>query len=235
MSYQCLIVDDEPIATDIIANYLGRLEGFAIAGKFTNPVKAFEFLQTRKIDLLFLDIQMPGLTGLEFLQSLRRRPEVILTTAFREFALEGFEQDVTDYLLKPITFDRFLKAVGKFQARVSKGALSVQPAVHDDGPPFLFVRADRKQIKILLDDILYLESMKDYVRFVTEKGKITTKQSITFFEEHLPPDRFFRVHRSFIVSKEKITAWSAEGLELGAVHIPIGRQYKQLVEKEMQR
>lgn len=235
MNVQCFLVDDEPIALDILESYLGRLEGFAVAGKFTNPVQAFEALQSRPVDLLFLDIQMPGLTGLEFLQSLRRRPEVILTTAYREFALEGFEFDVTDYLLKPVSFDRFLKAIGKFHARVIKNNAPVlpHPPVTADEAPHLFVRADRKNVKVLLHEILYVESLKDYVRIVTTQGRVVTKQSIANFEEMLPAGRFLRVHRSYIVAKDKITAWSADGLEIGKTPVPVGRQYKLVVEREL--
>ncbi len=235
MQHTCYIIDDEPIAIEIIESYLLRLEGFSVAGKFTNPVKAFEALQQQPVDLLFLDIQMPGLTGLEFLQSLRSKPEVILTTAYREFALEGFELDAADYLLKPISFDRFLKAIGKFHTRARKAESPVLPKIQasENEAPHLFVRADRKNVKVLLDDILYLESLKDYVRIATAQGKITTKETITHFEEVLPKERFLRVHRSFIVAKDKITAHSADGLDIGKVPIPVGRMYKLAVEKEI--
>jgi DNA-binding LytR/AlgR family response regulator len=232
--YTCLLVDDEPIALDILESYLERLGGFNIAGKYTNPLQAFERLRQQPVDLLFLDIQMPELTGLELMQALRRRPEVILTTAYREFALEGFDYDVVDYLLKPIAFDRFLKAIAKFQARNGQSATpatSARPAENTDEAPHIFVRADRKNIRILLDDILYLESLKDYVRIATPQGKITTKDSITHFEEILPPAQFLRVHRSFMVAKNKITAHSADGLEIGKIQIPVGRMYKMEVEK----
>jgi DNA-binding LytR/AlgR family response regulator len=176
---------------------------------------------------------MPGLTGLEFLQSLRDKPEVILTTAYREFALEGFELDVADYLLKPVSFDRFLKAIGKFHTRVRRTEVLETPAGQavEGEAPHLFVRADRKNVKVLLDDILYVESLKDYVRIATPQGKITTKETITHFEEVLPGDRFLRVHRSFIVAKDKITAHSADGLDIGKTPIPVGRMYKLAVEK----
>jgi len=236
MHYTCFIIDDEPIAIEIIESYLLRLDGFAVSGKFTNPVKAFEALQAQTVDLLFLDIQMPGLTGLELLQSLRSKPEVILTTAYREFALEGFEFDVTDYLLKPVSFDRFLKAIGKFHTRVRPPEAAALPRIQatETEAPHLFVRADRKNVKVLLDDILYVESLKDYVRIATVgQGKITTKETITHFEQALPGDRFLRVHRSFIVAKDKITAHSADGLDIGKVPIPVGRMYKMAVEKEI--
>ena len=235
MAYSCYIIDDEPIAIEIIESYLLRLEGFSVAGAFTNPVKAFEALQRQPVDLLFLDIQMPGLTGLEFLQSLRQKPEVILTTAYREFALDGFELDVADYLLQPVSFDRFLKAIGKFHTRARKTEASSSPKVQapESEAPYLFVRADRKNVKVRLDDILYIESLKDYVRIATAQGKITTKETITHFEEVLPKERFLRVHRSFIVAKDKITAHSADGLDIGKIPIPVGRMYKLAVEKEI--
>lgn len=239
MRYKCFIIDDEPIAGDILENYLGQLEEFEVAGKFTNPVKAFAALQTTPgIDLIFLDIQMPGLTGLELMQSLRRRPEIILTTAYREFALEGFEEDVTDYLLKPIALDRFLKAIAKFHARIRKAEAKpfVLPASGKEGAessPHIFVRADRKDVRVLLNEVLYLESLKDYVSIITTRGRIVTKETISHFEQMLPAEEFLRVHRSFIVALRKITARSGDGLEIGAALIPVGRQYKLGVEKAL--
>jgi DNA-binding LytR/AlgR family response regulator len=232
MHYSCYIIDDEPIAIGIIESYVARLEGFTVAGTFTNPLRAFAALQQHPVDLLFLDVQMPGLTGLELLQSLRQRPEVILTTAYREFAPEGFDLDVTDYLLKPVSFDRFLKAIGKFQARLKTGTPTVATPHEPAGQPdYLFVRADRKQVKVLLGDILYIESLKDYVRIVTTGGKITTKETISHLEEILPSRRFLRVHRSFIVAMDKITAHSADGLEIEKIPVPVGRLYKMAVER----
>lgn len=228
--FECYIVDDEPIAIEILAAYIQRLDGFSVKGAFTNPVKAFEALQQSPADLLFLDIQMPELTGLELLRSLRRRPEVILTTAYREFALDGFELDAVDYLLKPVAFDRFLKAIDKFLARNGKKTPEAHPPAPEE-QPHLFVRADRKNVKIYLHDILYLESLKDYVRIVTSSGKVLTKDTMTHFEETLPPERFLRVHRSFLVAKDKISAFSADGLEIGKITVPVGRLYKMNVEK----
>jgi DNA-binding LytR/AlgR family response regulator len=239
MNTRCFLVDDEPIALDILTAYLGRLDGFAVSGAFTNPVQAFSALQSQEVDLLFLDIQMPELTGLELLQSLHHPPAVILTTAYREFALEGFNLDVVDYLLKPIAFDRFLKAIAKFEARRHEPAPppprsetppTIQPAAET---PYLFVRADRRNIRIRLDEILYLESLKDYVRIVTSQGKWLTKETLAHFEETLPKSRFLRVHRSFIVAKDKVTAHSINGLEVGPTLVPVGRLYKLAVEKSL--
>ncbi len=230
---RCFIVDDEPIAVGIIENYLQRLEGFQVEGTFTNPIKAFEALQHARVDLLFLDISMPELTGLELLSALRHRPEVVFTTAYRDFAPEGFDLDAVDYLLKPISFERFLKAIDKYRVRMPGNRHGHSPTLSgaNTEQPHLFVRADRKNIRVNIDDILYLESLRDYVRIVTANGKITTKETIMYFENLLPASNFLRVHRSYIVSKDKITALSADGLEIGKQLIPVGRMYKLLVEK----
>ncbi|MBL7796900.1 MAG: response regulator transcription factor [Saprospiraceae bacterium] len=230
---RCFIVDDEPIAVGIIDNYLQRLEGFQVEGTFTNPIKAFEALQQTRVDLLFLDIQMPELTGLELLSTLRHRPDVVFTTAYRDFAPEGFDLDAVDYLLKPVSFERFLKAIDKFRARMPRNRMesTLQVADAETGGGHLFVRADRKNIRVNMADILYLESLRDYVRIVTAGGKITTKETIAHFETVLPVGQFLRVHRSYIVAKDKITALSADGLEVGKHLIPVGRMYKLMVEK----
>lgn len=230
--YQCFIVDDEPIAIDILSTYLGRLQEFSVRQTFTHPIQAFEALQRQPVDLLFLDIQMPELTGLDLLKSLRQRPEVILTTAYREFALDGFDLDVVDYLLKPVPFDRFLRAIDKFHARTSVASPMAPTAIQSE-PASLIVRTDRKNLKLLLADILYLESLKDYVRIVTPTGKILTKETLAHFEQTLPAAQFLRVHRSFLVAKDKITARSADGLEIGKTCIPVGRFYKLAVEKAL--
>ncbi|MCB0533739.1 MAG: response regulator transcription factor [Lewinellaceae bacterium] len=232
-SHTCLLIDDEPIAMDILQTYLQRLDNVKLIGRFTNPIKAFQALQKNPVDLLFLDIQMPELTGLELLQSLRYKPAVILTTAYREFALEGFEFDVLDYLLKPISFDRFLKAIDKFYSRTPSVLLPEKQHKQqtDETPAHFFVRADRKNVKILLEDILYLESLKDYVKIVTTQGAVLTKETITHFDETLPTGQFLRTHRSFIVATKKVTALSTDGLEVQQVTIPVGRMYKLAVEK----
>lgn len=230
--YQCFIVDDEPIAIEILSTYLGRLQDFRVRQTFTNPIQAFEALQHQPVDLLFLDIQMPELSGLDLLKSLRQRPAVVLTTAFREFALEGFDLDVVDYLLKPVPFERFLRAIDKFHARTAaqpSGLSTPAPAEQAS----LIVRTDRKNLKLPLADILYLESLKDYVRIVTPAGKILTKETLAHFEQTLPAAQFLRVHRSFLVAKDKVSARSADGLEIGKTLIPVGRLYKLAVEKAL--
>ncbi len=228
--YKCYIVDDEPLALNVIEQHLGKFARFEVCGKTTDAVEALSQIRALQPDLLFLDIQMPEITGLELIESMQHKPEVIITTAYREYAVEGFDLDVLDYLVKPIPFKRFVKAIDKFlglQADAQVGA-SAEP------PVFIMVKADRKTLKIQLDDILYIEGIKDYVRIVSAGQKIMTKTSIGNFFEELPADRFIRVHKSFIVGRNKITAWSAQNVELGGVEIPVGRTYKEAFLREME-
>lgn len=220
-TYKCFIIDDEPIAIDIISSYIHKLQKFDIVGTYDNAWEAFEALKTTKIDLVFLDIQMPELTGVELLRSLRHKPNVIFTTAYREYALEGFELDVIDYLLKPISFNRFLQALDKFYTRQTNQAPT---------PEEIFVRADRKMVKILLDDILYIEGLKDYVKIILKNKTIVTKKLISHIAAELPNEQFIRIHKSFIINKKQIDAITAHDVEIGKYEIPIGRKYKPLVE-----
>ena len=222
MAYRCLIIDDEPIALDILRSFLAKLEDFEVAGAFQDPLEAFQFLKKQPVDLLFLDIQMPELSGLELLRALQRPPAVILTTAHREFALEGFELDVVDYLLKPIAFDRFLRAIDKFLDR--RGA--APPETGEAPPDHLFVRADRKSVRIAFKDLLYIEGLKDYVRMITTSGQILTKESIGQMEERLPADQFIRIHRSYLVPAAKISAFTHTEVEVGDRQLPVGRAYR---------
>jgi DNA-binding LytR/AlgR family response regulator len=238
MFYTCLIVDDEPIAAEIIEGYVRRLDHFTVAGVYHNAIQAFQHLQRATVDLLFLDIQMPRLSGLELLRALPRPPAVILTTAYRDFALEGFELDVIDYLLKPVAFERFLQAVAKFHARRASAAdrqsLPPDPA-QPAQPAHLFVRADRRMVRINLDDILYLESAGDYVKIVTPAETVLTKEPLTHFEERLPSGQFLRIHRSFVVNRSHIAAFSAHEAVVGGMEIPVGRKYKEWFLREMGR
>ena len=224
----CIIVDDEPIAAKVIESYVEKLESFKISGIFNNAIQAFEYLQMHHVDLVFLDIQMPKVTGLEFLRSLKNPPKVILVTAYREFAYEGFELDVIDYLLKPVSFERFLKAIDKFNeinkaATIQKDSPAPQPSLEEE---CIWVRADRKNVKLALSEITYIEGLKDYVKIYTEKDRVICKMPLKKIESMLPGDRFLRVHRSFVIPLSKITAFNNEGIEIGTVQIPIGKMYK---------
>lgn len=222
--HTCYIIDDEPIAIDIIRRYVDKLEGFEVRGTFEEPLEAFQTLKKEPVGLIFLDIQMPGLSGLEMLRALTHKPAVILTTAHREYALEGFELDVVDYLLKPIEFQRFLKAIDKFLERQKPSAAVSHPLLAEES---ILVRANRKSVRVRLSDILYIEGLKDYVKIILPEEALLTKELIGEIEQRLPPEAFCRIHRSFIVPRNKIDAFTALDVEIGKHEIPIGRTYKE--------
>lgn len=226
---RCLIVDDEPMARDVIRKYIENVPSLCIAGEFANAIDATLFLQGDTVDMIFLDIRMPQLSGTDFVRSLHQVPKIIFTTAHKEFAHEGFELDVVDYLLKPIRFDRFLRAVNKaFPQRHQETEINGLVNGHDKkfASPFIYVRVDRKMVKILLDDIIYIESDKDYVKVFTTHSTIITRQTISSVEAMLSENKFFRIHRSFIVSLDKIKSFSNEIVEIGNKELPIGKLYR---------
>ncbi len=235
MKISCLIVDDEPLASDIIEEYLSRMDGYEVVAKCSNALQAFSIISQNKIDLLFLDIQMPKLTGIEFLKSLHNPPKVIFTTAYTEYALDGYDLDVVDYLLKPISFERFLRAIDKASKLLV--ATSTSPATYSQptpvSEPYIYVREDKITQKIFLSEILYIESQGNYVKIVCTDREITSYSSISLIEEKLPETKFLRVHRSFIVANDKITAFSGTTILIGKHQIPIGRSYKTLVEQKL--
>ncbi|MEL6925457.1 MAG: DNA-binding response regulator, partial [Bacteroidota bacterium] len=196
---KCIIIDDEPLAIKVIASHIGHINNLELVGCFENAMDGFAFLQQEAVDLIFLDIQMPKLTGLDFLKTLRNRPHVILCTAYRDYALDGFELDVVDYLVKPISFDRLLQAVGKcfrLQNQLAPVVPAPQAIAPQSAPAFIYVKAEREHVKILLDQILYLESIRNHVRIQTEEGSVITLRKISEMEEKLPVRHFLRVHRS---------------------------------------
>ena len=220
---KCIIIDDEPLAIEIVESYVSRVEQLQLAGTFRNAITAFTFLQQNPVELIFLDIQMPKLSGIEFLKTLKSPPKVIFTTAFRDYALDGFELEVVDYLLKPISFERFLKAVAKVLHTPQPQPPKTQDAAADN---YVFFKVDKKMVKTRMNDILYIESVKDYVKVRTTEKEIITQQKISYLEESLPKEQFLRVHRSFIINRERIDAYSATDVEIGTHHVPIGRNYK---------
>ncbi len=233
MKLKCLIVDDEPLALDILENYIARLENVELVARCENAVEAFNYLKQKKVDILFLDIQMPKLTGIDFLKSINNPPHVIFTTAYREYALEGYELNALDYLLKPISFDRFLKAINKvYEINASQkqptdliNSLNAMPISNYD-ESFMYLKEDKKMVRILLKDILYIESLKDYVRVKTKQKEVIAYQKISYLEEKLPVERFIRIHRSFIIALDKIEVFSSTEVEVAGKTIPIGRNYK---------
>jgi DNA-binding LytR/AlgR family response regulator len=228
----CLLVDDEPLALEIIASYLAKVSGFSVVAKCKNALEAFEVLQKEKIDLMFLDIQMPQLNGIEFVKTLKKPPKIIFTTAYRDYAIEGFELDAVDYLLKPISFGRLMKAVNKIQRKPEiepVNSVETIPIISSNTEPFLYIKMDKRILKVYLDKIIYIESQKDYVRIVTQEKEVITKQKISYLEERLPKDKFLRIHRSYIVPTNRITAFSSSNVEIDDLELPIGRSYKQFV------
>lgn len=231
---KCLLVDDEPPARDILRRYIEDITTLEMAGECANALQAFTVLQKEPVDLMFLDVRMPRMNGNAFLKSLRHPPKVIFTTAYPEYALEGYELDVVDYLLKPVPFDRFLKAVNK--AFPAGAAPEEKTEVAEKRKQaFVYFRIDRKMKKVMLDDILYIESMKDYIKLFTSEGMLITKQSIGSVEEMLPGKQFARVHRSYIISLNNIKSFTAELIEIGNTNIPIGKLYRSEAMKILQQ
>jgi DNA-binding LytR/AlgR family response regulator len=225
--YSCIIVEDEPLAVEILTDYISQIPFLELKCVCGDAIYAMEVLQQEKIDLIFLDIHLPKLKGIDFLESLKYPPWVIITSAYQEYALQAFDGNVTDYLLKPIRFTRFLKAVNKLNQQVP-----IQAAASNLPFPerrFLFFNVAKKKVKIYLDEIYYVESMREYVRITAQGTTIMTKFVLNEVEDLFANDNFIRVHRSFIVSKERITAFSSNEVEVNGVQIPIGRTYKDFV------
>lgn len=231
MSIRCLIVDDEPLASQLLADYVAKVPELSLAGRCSHPAQAFSILQKEQIDLLLLDIHMPDMTGIELLKSLPYRPLVILTTAHAQYALEGYALDVVDYLLKPVPFPRFLQAVAKVADRL-RSRTTVQtslPAEPEPEKEFLFVKQGYKSVKVAFEEILYLEGMKEYVAIHTAGRKLLRFGTMKGLEDLLPPGKFLRVHKSFVVAISRVEAYYGNTLEIGAHRIPVGRMYKEVV------
>jgi len=237
----CLAVDDEPPALSVLTQHISAVPSLHLVGVCSNAVEALTTIQSHNIDLLFLDIQMPQLLGTDLIRTLKNPPRVIFTTAYRKFAIEGFELNAVDYLLKPISFERFLMAVN----RVLENPPAVQlpppapllsppaPMPPADTSPLIYFRADRKMQKVLLADILYIESLKDYSRIITKTKKIITKQGISFIEGQLPRNAFIRIHRSYIVAIDKIDSYTTDLIEIDHQELPIGRMFRHEVERTL--
>ncbi|MBS1660727.1 MAG: response regulator transcription factor [Bacteroidetes bacterium] len=237
-SYTCLIVDDEPPAREVLRRYVQQMPMLSIAGECPNSLQAMALLKQRPVDLLFLDIQMPQITGIDLIKTMPSLPKIILTTAFEQYALQAFDLDVTDYLLKPISFERFLKAVMKALPTEEHPAphpsSAHYPSPSPEPSPFLYFRSDRKMVKVLLDEILYVESLKDYIKIRTSQGTVISKHSMAALEAMLPETRFIRIHRSFIAAVDKIRSFTPELLDIGDTQLPIGKLYRHQVLRSLQ-
>lgn len=233
MQLSCLIADDEPLSHQLLENYIGRLKTLSIAGHAYNAFEVLEFLSERRVDLLFLDIQMPGLSGLEMLKTLSQPPLVIFTTAFSEYSLEAFDLGVTDYLLKPIKFERFLKAVNRVMD-LKKGAMpsATQPAPAPN-PEYLFLKDGQTEYRVMLEDILYVQAYGNFAKVYTSNQTIVATATMKQLEAMLPEKDFVRVHKSYIVQVQKLDRIEKEQVFVGTVGIPVGAVYRLFLEKRV--
>ena len=226
----CVAIDDEQLALDKIEMFIAKVPFLELKASFTNPLQALDFLKSNDVDILFLDIQMDDISGIQLLKILQKRPQVILTTAYQEYAVESYEIGVTDYLMKPISFDRFLKSVSKAADNANNIAPHLETHIIEPNkhkPAFIFVKTEYRMQKVFIKDILYIEGMKDYLRFITTAGNIMTLQNFKNAMAALPEDNFCRVHRSFIVALDKINCIEKDRIVIGEKRIPIGDTYRE--------
>jgi two-component system, LytTR family, response regulator len=226
MKTRCMLIDDEPLAIQLLQKHLSQLETFEVVATAQNAIKGLELLQKKEVDLLFCDIKMPQISGLDFLKMFKNPPKTIITTAHREFALESYDLDIVDYLLKPITFERFFKAIEKY-IRLKQPILLPQSSP----PTYWYVKVGHKTYQVNPEDIWYIESQKDYVKIVFKDRVLTAKLKISDLESQLAAKGFLRIHRSFMVNLQYVTAFSATELEVAQYHIPVGTSYRALVLK----
>jgi len=223
----CIIVEDEPLAAKVLSDYISQVPFLKLEGTFKDAILATEYLRDHTVDLIFLDIHLPKLKGMAFLKTLSHPPAVIVTTAYHQYAVEGFNLNVTDYLLKPFEFERFLVAVNKVKSAQPE---KVEQAENTDKKDYLFLNIQKKKVKILFSEIAYIESQREYIKIVTTKKEYISKMSTHEIENLLPVTLFKRIHRSFIVSLNKIDSYTAEMVEVNGVSIPIGRGYRDVIE-----
>ena len=246
MNLSCIIVEDEPLARQLLEQYVRKVPHLELLKAFSNPLEALDFLRNNEVDILFSDIQMPEITGITLLKILQKKPLIILTTAYSEYAIEGYELDVIAYLLKPITFEKFLKAVEKatqlkneklavIEEKKSVYTEGVSQTIPNDVQQFIFVKDGTKLVKIRLPDILYIEGLKDYVSIYTREKKIVTLQTLKSLETQLPDNQFIRIHNSYIVSLEGIDAIDKERVQIGKSFLPISDTYRKAFKEFIER
>lgn len=230
---RCLVVDDEPLARDVIENFISRIDNLDLVAKCSSAHEAFNVLHKEQIDLIFLDIQMPEITGIEFLKDLSPAPTVIFTTAYKDHAIDAYNLDAIDYLLKPIEFSRFLKSVNKVyrQSKPNAEIPSNTSIITTDFRPYIYLKVLKKMQKVYLDDILYIESLKSYIKVKTVMKEIIAHRPISSIITELPTSKFLRVHRSFLISIDHIDAFSPTEIELKGNKVPVGRKYKETVKE----
>jgi DNA-binding LytR/AlgR family response regulator len=221
---KCIIIEDEPLAVKVLTDYISQVPFLELNGSFKDAILATDYLREHQADLIFLDIHLPKLKGMAFLKTLTHPPAIIITTAYHQYAVEGFEMNVTDYLLKPFDFERFLVAVTKVKTAKSTIPGNEEARATKD---HLFVNVQKKKVKILFQDIIYIESQREYIKIVTSKGEYLSKMSTHEIEDLLPPTQFKRIHRSYIISLSKIDSYTSEEVEVSGISIPIGRGYRE--------
>jgi two-component system LytT family response regulator len=230
MKIKCLLVDDEPLAIKLIQNHIAQLDAFEVVATCSTPVKALEILRTVQIDLMFLDIKMPQITGIDFLKSLKDPPAVIITTAYREFAVDGYDLDIIDYLLKPITFERFFKAVDRYLRSREPEKLTVYK---ETSKPYIYLKSGLRNHRFNIHKILYIESVKDNIVVISDDGSISIKYKISDLEPYILTSPLLRIHRSFIININKITSFTSNDIVIGNKTLPIGPNYKEYVLKKL--
>ena len=235
MKLRCLLIDDEPPALKVLARYIASIDGLEIAGQCKNAIEALDVLHQKTVDVIFLDIKMPHIIGTDFLKNLSHPPKVIFVTAYREYAVDGFELDAVDYLVKPVSFERFFKAIAKLNRLMGRETDSITDNESPKTSSFIYLKVDRDMKKVFVNDIDYIESWKDYVKVFLSGGKFfLAKQSISAMENLLSDHKFIRIHRSYMVSFDKILGYNGVAVQLSGHEIPIGRLYKQAVMERLQ-
>lgn len=235
MKIRCLLIDDEPPALNVLESHISQISGLEVIGSCSNAVEAMDILHKKNVDVMFVDIKMPKIIGTDFLRSLSHPPKVIFVTAYHEYAVEGFELDAVDYLVKPVSFERFIKAINRLKREEGHQLIEDKKMYKSNPEAFVYLKADRAMHKVFLNEVLYIESWKDYVKFYFVGGShLLVKQSIRAMENLLSDHQFLRIHRSYIVSLNKVTGFSNLTIQLGDTEIPIGRLYKQAVKKQFE-
>jgi DNA-binding LytR/AlgR family response regulator len=227
----CIIIEDEKPAQEVLRSFIAKAEWITLGAVFGDAIEAIDYLKKNDVDMIFLDIQIPGITGIDFLKILKNPPQIIITTAYSDYAIEAFELDVRDYLMKPFSFDRFLKAVNRISPKPD--ALQIHQLQQVTGDKsFAFFNVNKMMVKVMFDDIRYIESMREYVYIYTDNNKIITKIGLGEIEKMLGAN-FLRIHRSYVINRDKITAFNAEEIFIGKIALPIGTNYKKMIESSL--
>lgn len=226
---KCLVTEDEPLARDVLTRYIGELDYLELIGVCSDAMKTLHLLKTRPVDLLFLDIMMPRMNGIDMLRTLQHPPRVILTTAHPDYAIQAFELNVIDYLLKPVSFERFVLAVNRFFNFRPAGDFPVPVSLPNPDDGFIYLKAEKKMVKVFLKDIIMIESLRDYVKVITTHQQIISYQKIGYLEEKLPEKKFLRIHRSYIIAVDQILSFNTTSVDIPSGSLPIGRSYKDMV------